>query len=177
MFGIGGAEIAVIAVVALLLFGPDKIPQMLKTFKKAVGFYAEARDQVQEVVSTQIISPEELEMLKDPLGLGGKNPAQALLTPERKSLYNQTAPKAQPVSPSLQVAQGAENSVQAVQQDTADVQVEAQQATVGQAAAEQIAVEMPTVREVQADTQPATAAESIWASLESPAASEDKKDS
>ena len=161
MFGIGGAEIAVIAVVALLLFGPDKIPQMLKTFKKAVGLYTEARDQVQEVVSTQIISPEELEMLKDPLGLGGKNPAQALLTPERKSLYNQTAPKAQPVSPSLQAA---ENAVQMVQ-ETADIQVEA----------EQIAVELPAVREVQVDTQPATAAESIWASLESPIASEDKK--
>ena len=124
MFGIGGAEIAVIAVVALLLFGPDKIPQMLKTFKKAVGFYAEARDQVQEVVSTQIISPEELEMLKDPLGLGGKNPAQALLTPERKSLY-----------------------------------------------------EPSSEREVQVQQQSAPAAESIWASLESPAASEDKKDS
>ena len=162
MFGIGGAEIAVIAVVALLLFGPDKIPQMLKTFKKAVGFYAEARDQVQEVVSTQIISPEELEMLKDPLGLGGKNPATALLTPERKSLYNQTAPKAQPVSPSLQAA---ENVVQMVQ-ETADIQAEA----------EQIAVELPTVREVPVDTQPATAAESIWASLESSSTNQDKKD-
>jgi len=94
---ISGPEIAVIAVIALLLFGPDKIPQMLKTLKKAAGLYAEAKDQVQEVVSTHVISPEELEMLKDPLGLSGSGAnagsKQALLSPERKSLYNQSLPK------------------------------------------------------------------------------------
>jgi len=94
---ISGPEIAVIAIVALLLFGPDKIPQVLKTLKKAVGIYAEARDQVQEVVTTHVISQEELDLLKDPLGIKGSAGAAAgskgaLLTPERKSLYSQTMP-------------------------------------------------------------------------------------
>jgi len=91
---ISGPEIAVIAIVVLLLFGPDKIPQILKTLKKAAGLYAEARDQVQDVVTSHVISPEELEMLKDPLGLNGGSAGSksALLTPERKSLYSQTMP-------------------------------------------------------------------------------------
>ncbi len=32
MFGIGGSEVIIIAFVVLLLFGPDKLPQMARTF-------------------------------------------------------------------------------------------------------------------------------------------------
>ncbi|MCL2379864.1 MAG: twin-arginine translocase TatA/TatE family subunit [Coriobacteriia bacterium] len=92
MFGIGGFEIALIAIVALLLFGPDKIPQILQTVRKAVDLYSDARSQVTEVVNTQIITPEEQEMLKDPLGLKGvKSSVDSMLTPQRSSLYTQDA--------------------------------------------------------------------------------------
>lgn len=36
MFGIGGWEFVIIAVVALLLFGPDKLPQVVRTVNRFV---------------------------------------------------------------------------------------------------------------------------------------------
>lgn len=145
----GAWEIALIAVIALLFFGPDKIPQMLKTVKKGIGFYTDARDQVQEVVSTQIISPEELEALKDPLGLGGKSKG-ALLTPERKSLYTQAesapvAEKSTPQSSSTEVISAA--PAQGINASH----------------------EVPVVQEISSVASPQSSAESIWASLEQPA--------
>ncbi|MCL2680636.1 MAG: twin-arginine translocase TatA/TatE family subunit [Coriobacteriia bacterium] len=105
MFGIGGAEIAIIAVFALLIFGPDKIPQIMQTLRKAVEMYTDARTQVTEVVNTQIISPEDREMLKDPLGLKGmKSSVDSLLTPERTSLYQQK-PNAAPVAANSEAAE------------------------------------------------------------------------
>ncbi|MDR1776146.1 MAG: twin-arginine translocase TatA/TatE family subunit [Actinomycetes bacterium] len=85
MLGIGGNELFIIAVVALLLFGPDKIPAAIKTVRKALRLYNDAKDQVTEVVTTQVISPEELELLQDPLGVK-KLRKDMLLTPERQQL-------------------------------------------------------------------------------------------
>ena len=150
---ISGPEIVVIAIVALLLFGPDKIPEILKTLKKAAGMYAEARDQIQDVVSTHVISPDELEMLKDPLGLGGAKgttPAQ-LLTPERKSLYSQTAKPTQSsfVEPSI----------------SADVAAPVATGQNASAASASLPDKEAPEKEVIANA-PTTAAASIWASLE-----------
>ena len=93
MFGIGGTELVIIVIFALFLFGPDKIPEVIKTLKKAVAMYTDARDQVTEVVNTQILSPEELDMLKDPLGLNKlKGSAESILTPDRLNLIQQNTP-------------------------------------------------------------------------------------
>jgi len=95
MFGISGQELVIIAIVALFLFGPDKIPEVIKTAKKALSMYTEARDQVTEVVNSQILSPEEAELLKDPLGLNKiKGSVDSILTPERLNLISQTPNKA-----------------------------------------------------------------------------------
>jgi len=184
---ISGPEIAVIAIVALLLFGPDKIPQVLKTLKKAVGIYAEARDQVQEVVTTHVISQEELDLLKDPLGLkGGTGSAAgskgALLTPERTSLYNQTMPV-----PAAHVSAPVEAPVADLVADSVAAQTMAapvaahdihQSETVSPASAPlseaqaPVTPDMPTqavpaaVEATPAPTAPTSAAASIWASLE-----------
>ena len=157
---IGGPEIVVIAIVALILFGPDKIPQMLQTVKKAVGLYVEARDQVQEVVSTQIISPEELEMLKDPLGLKGDLKSGApvnkgsLLTPERQSLYNQTMT----APPATTVPAAPEAEMSPVVDVAPEVTSEVASANEAVAVQAEVATPSPTVAP--------TAAGSIWASLE-----------
>jgi len=163
---IGGPEIVVIVIVALVLFGPDKVPQMLKTVKKAIGLYAEARDQVQEVVSTQIISPEELELLKDPLGIKGDLKSGApvnknsLLTPERQSLYNQTMTPP-PATTSATPVASAESS-EALPADGAVIQVTESAVEPG---AEPVTVVTESAAGVAA--VPMTSAESIWASLES----------
>jgi len=182
---IGGPEIVVIAIVALILFGPDKIPQMLQTVKKAVGLYVEARDQVQEVVSTQIISPEEIEMLKDPLGLKGDLKSGApvnkgsLLTPERQSLYNQTmtappvavapaAPAAE-MSPVADAASEVTSEVASANEAVTAQQPQVQAEVTIPAAAGGAAAVADRATAVVATPNPTvapTAAGSIWASLE-----------
>jgi len=185
---ISGPEIAVIAIVVLLLFGPDKIPQILKTLKKAAGLYAEARDQVQDVVTAHVISPEELEMLKDPLGIGGgmgssAGSKSALLTPERKSLYNQTMPVPEahvsapptlpsdpspaPVAPAIPAASTeAVEQVPSISRQAAGAEQAASQQQSPGAQAENLS---PTAK----SNLPSTAA-SIWASLEQGPSVQDK---
>lgn len=52
MFGMGLAELAVIAVVAVLVFGPDRIPELAKQagafVRKARSFADSARDELRE---------------------------------------------------------------------------------------------------------------------------------
>lgn len=52
MFGMGLAELAVIALVGVLVFGPDKLPELAKQagafVKKARGFAHAARDELRE---------------------------------------------------------------------------------------------------------------------------------
>ena len=52
MFGIGLAELAVIAFIAVLVFGPDKLPVMAKqagaVLRKARSFANAARDELRE---------------------------------------------------------------------------------------------------------------------------------
>jgi sec-independent protein translocase protein TatB len=89
LFGIGGTELLIIVVVALLLFGPDKIPQFIKMAKQAVSLFNEAKSQVTDVVNTQILSPEERELLRDPLGTKQlRGSMERLMTPERTSLLS-----------------------------------------------------------------------------------------
>jgi Sec-independent protein translocase protein TatA len=94
MFGISGPELFIIGIFALFLFGPDKIPEVMKTVKKALSMYNDARDQVTEVIDTQILSSDEMELLKDPLGMSKlKTSVDSMLTPERMNLINQTQPR------------------------------------------------------------------------------------
>ncbi|MCL2437571.1 MAG: twin-arginine translocase TatA/TatE family subunit [Coriobacteriia bacterium] len=176
----GGWEIALIAVIVLLFFGPDKIPQIIKTVKKGIGFYTDARDQVQEVVSTQIISPEELDTLKDPLGLGeiglggGKTTPKSLLTPERKSLYSQAASTSASATP---IQGGATAAAVIPAADAPPVSIPEPQSSAAQSAVKQAAapaVAVPTVQEVSSVAKPASTAESIWASLEQVAVPSDE---
>ena len=45
MFGIGGSEIVVIALIVLIIFGPRKLPQMARDLGR---FVSEARSSVEE---------------------------------------------------------------------------------------------------------------------------------
>jgi len=192
---ISGPEITVIAVIALLLFGPDKIPQVVQTVKKAVGFYTEARDQVTDVVTTHVISQEDLDTIKDPLGLGdtfsnskGSGGSKDLLSPQRKALYRQNASAPAKLNSADADAALAATSPEAFGAETETPATAPSEA--GSPAAPTSAEQRndvtpsvgdtpnPRVREepaepapatvVEPDPVPKTAAESIWASLEAP---------
>lgn len=54
MFSLGGSELLLIAVVALLLFGPDKVPQMARTLGKFMREFNKYRDIMESTVRAEI---------------------------------------------------------------------------------------------------------------------------
>ena len=55
MFGnIGATEIILIGVVALLLFGPKKLPEMMKTFGKGIKDFKKSLNEVEEEIKNSI---------------------------------------------------------------------------------------------------------------------------
>ena len=57
MFGIGDTELALIVLVAFLLFGPDKLPGMGRTIGRALRQFRTAQEGVTKVVQSEIIDP------------------------------------------------------------------------------------------------------------------------
>lgn len=54
MFGIGGTELFIIAVFALLIFGPDKIPEIARTASQAIRMFKDAQADMQKVISGEL---------------------------------------------------------------------------------------------------------------------------
>lgn len=59
MFGIGGTELAIIAVFAFLIFGPDKVPELARTLGKAMRMFKSAQEDMERVIKAEIdgVSP------------------------------------------------------------------------------------------------------------------------
>lgn len=51
MFGIGGQELILILVVALIIIGPKKLPEIAKTLGKALGEFQRATDDLKKEMS------------------------------------------------------------------------------------------------------------------------------
>jgi len=75
VFGIGGNELLIIAVFVIIIFGPDKIPEIARTVGKAVRMFKKVQEDVEHVIKTEIYTP-------DILGTSTEKPAQvAPVTP------------------------------------------------------------------------------------------------
>lgn len=57
MFGIGFPELVLIGVVALLVFGPDKLPEMAKTFGKVFGELKKNSDSLRREFYNSVYTP------------------------------------------------------------------------------------------------------------------------
>ena len=66
MFGIGGFELLLIVVFVLLVFGPDKMPEIGKTIGRGIRMFNDARADVEKAVRTEILPPEDVAMLTRP---------------------------------------------------------------------------------------------------------------
>lgn len=78
MFGtLGMPELILIFVVALLLFGPRKMPQIGKTIGRALGEFRRASNEFKRTVEDEIAS-EEIREVENDLRSIGKAPADEM---------------------------------------------------------------------------------------------------
>lgn len=55
--GIGGNELIIILVVAFLIFGPDKLPDIARTIGRAIAKFRDAQNEVNEVIRKEVYDP------------------------------------------------------------------------------------------------------------------------
>lgn len=65
MFGISGLELVIIIGVILFLFGPDKLPEIMKTVAAAAKMFNNAKNEVESVVKTEILRPEDMRTVRN----------------------------------------------------------------------------------------------------------------
>jgi Tat protein translocase TatB subunit len=59
MFGIGFPELVVIMIVALIVVGPAKLPDLAKSIGKALQEFRRMADEVKETINEEVIKEEE----------------------------------------------------------------------------------------------------------------------
>lgn len=69
MFGIGMPEILVILVVALIIIGPKKLPDIAKALGKGLSEFRRATDDVKETLNVDELK-DEIDDIKDSLVYG-----------------------------------------------------------------------------------------------------------
>src|SRR4051812_22184438 len=57
MFGIGGPELIFILVLALLIFGPKKLPQIGRTLGKGMSEFRKASTELQRAINSELEEP------------------------------------------------------------------------------------------------------------------------
>lgn len=65
MFNIGFPELILILVVALLVVGPSKLPELARTMGKAFGQFRRMADDVRDTIEQEVTVEEKQEEKKD----------------------------------------------------------------------------------------------------------------
>jgi colicin import membrane protein len=67
LFGLGGAEVAIILLFGFLIFGPDRLPQIARVVGRALRQFRSAQDQMNKVIKAEVYDPlKDLEPLANP---------------------------------------------------------------------------------------------------------------
>ena len=90
MFGIGGTELLVILVVALIVLGPKSVPQIARTLGKAMGEFRKVSTEFQRTLNTEI-ELEEHEKRK-------QEAEKELFGTEQKATAEAASPAAKPAA-------------------------------------------------------------------------------
>ena len=96
MFGIGMPELLVIAVIALLVVGPKKLPDIAKALGKGLSEFRkvteEATDTIKETLKTDDIK-KDMDGLKDSLLYGKEEENKAPVPPAASAPADNNTPK------------------------------------------------------------------------------------
>jgi TatA/E family protein of Tat protein translocase len=87
VFGIGAPELIFILILALLIFGPKRLPQIGRTLGKGMAEFRRASTELQRAINTQIEEPE-------PSFRPARSAAPATVTPAAAAV-----PNAEPITP------------------------------------------------------------------------------
>jgi sec-independent protein translocase protein TatA len=94
MFGIGGPELIFILVLALLIFGPKKLPQIGRTLGKGMSEFRKASTELQRAINSELEEPSTTPATRRPALLA--DPLAAVMTPAAPLV---TAAPASPAPP------------------------------------------------------------------------------
>jgi TatA/E family protein of Tat protein translocase len=56
VFGISGFELLIVVVFVLIIFGPDKLPEMAKTIGRAMRMFKKAQDDMERVIRMEMLT-------------------------------------------------------------------------------------------------------------------------
>ena len=77
MFGMSGTELAIVFILALLLLGPAKLPELARTLGKAVRDFKRATNDIRSSVESEFYRMDEPEARPESLPSSGKAEAPA----------------------------------------------------------------------------------------------------
>ena len=80
MFGIGGPELVFIFILALLIFGPKKLPQIGRTIGKGMAEFRRASTELQRAVNSELDEPPAQPAWRAAAQAQAAQPATAALT-------------------------------------------------------------------------------------------------
>lgn len=112
MFGIGGTELLVILVVALVVLGPKSVPQIARTLGKAMGEFRRVSTEFQRTLNTEIELEEHEKRKKE---------AERELYGDAGAAPQKTPPPA-PAAPAAENGQAAQPAEQQPHQQQPDQQ-------------------------------------------------------
>jgi TatA/E family protein of Tat protein translocase len=84
ILGVGPAELLVILIIALLVFGPTRLPQVARDLGKAIGKWRKALDEIQSVTDAPLKEMKEIKEAVDPTAVERKlqESVQQIVTPK-----------------------------------------------------------------------------------------------
>ena len=104
MFGIGSTELIVILIVALIIIGPAKLPEMAKSLGKALGEFRRVSTDVKRTIEMEAEQADQKSRTEQ---------AKKELFPEKKSSEAPQASQASQAAPAASAAQEAPKSAEA----------------------------------------------------------------
>ncbi len=91
MFGLGLPEILVIFVIALIVFGPKKLPDLGRSIGRAMAEFKKASDEFQETVKSEMKEVEKTAQLDEIKKIGDELKQETAKTLETETTQASTA--------------------------------------------------------------------------------------